>query len=82
MQLRNGYFELFDTLTKAIFESRTELSDLLRTPVPERSLAGQAAFDETLVRLAAGILKSAQRPQSVGFELDVVAFTAQGLTLP
>ena len=41
--------------------------------VPAASLQGQAAFDEAVVRLSAGMLKSAQLPQSVAERLDVIA---------
>jgi len=77
-QLRNGYYELFATLARTIFESQKELSSLFGVPVPAPTLHGQAAFDETLVRLAGGLLKSAQLPQRVGIEPDVIAFTPQG----
>ena len=77
-QLRNGYFGLFEILAKGVFESGDELSKLLKKPIPARSLEGQAAFDEALVRLAAGILKAAQLPQSVSPRLDTIAFTSQG----
>lgn len=79
VQLRNGYYDLFATLAQAVFESRADLSALLERQVPAPSLNGQAAFDEALVRLAAGILKSAQLPQSVSIDLDVVSFTSRGL---
>lgn len=78
-QLRNGYYELFATLAQAAFNSRAALASVLGSPVPALSLEGQAAFDEALVSLAAGILKSAQLPQSVGTRLDVIAFTQRGL---
>ncbi len=79
VQLRNGYYGLFATLAQVVFESRADLSALLERQVPAPSQNGQAAFDEALVRLAAGILKSAQLPQSVGTDLDVVSFTSRGL---
>ena len=77
-QLRNGYYELFATLARTVFESQNELSSLFGVPVPAPTLHGQAAFDEALVRLAGGLLKSAQLPQSVGIEPDVIAFTPEG----
>lgn len=77
-QLRNGYYELFVTLAQAACDARGALSSLLGVPVPAPSLQGQAAFDEALVRLSAGMLKSAQLPQSVGADLDVIAFNAKG----
>lgn len=77
-QLRNGYFELFATLARAAFDARGELSSLLRVPVPAPTLKGQAAFDEALVRLSAGMLKSAELPQRISEDIDVIAFTAQG----
>ena len=79
-QLRNGYYGLFATLARTAFESQEELSSLLGVPVPAPTIRGQAAFDEALVRLAGGLLKSAQLPQSVGTEPDVIAFTSQGET--
>ncbi len=79
VQLRNGYYSLFATLAQTVFESRADLTALLKQPVPANSLAGQAAFDEALVRLAAGILKSAQLHQSVSADVNVVAFTPRGL---
>ena len=77
-QIRNGYYELFATLARAAFDVRDELSSLLGVPVPAPTLVGQVAFDEALVRLASGILKSAQLPQSVSTDVDVIAFTPQG----
>jgi hypothetical protein len=77
-QLRNGYYELFASLAKRAFESRTELSAILAAPVPSPTLAGQAAFDEALVRFAADILKSTDLTRSIGTKLDVLAFTAEG----
>jgi hypothetical protein len=78
-QLRNGYYELFVTLAQAAFDAREALSTILGVPVPAPSLPGQAAFDEAIVRLSAGMLKSAQLPQHVGEDLDVIAFTSKGL---
>ncbi len=77
-QLRNGEYGLYATLARTVFESQKELSSLLGVPVPATTLCGQAAFDETLVRLASGILKSAQLPQRVSAKLDVIAFTPDG----
>lgn len=77
-QLRNGYYELFATLARTVFESQKELSSLLGVPTPAHTLHGQAAFDEALVRLAGGLLKSTTLSQSVGIETDVIAFTQQG----
>lgn len=78
VQLRNGYYELFATLARMVFESQKDLSSLLGVPVPASTLLGQAAFDEALVRLAGGLLKSAQLTQSVSTEPDVIVFTPQG----
>ena len=77
-QLRNGAYELFVTVATLAEQKRGELSALLKTPVPAPTLAGQAAFDAALVRFSSDLIASADLPRTVGPDLDVVAFTANG----
>ena len=80
VQLRNGQHELFATVAQLSTELQSELSTILRTPVPAQTLRGQALFDEALVRFAAGILKSADQHQVVSDLVDIITFTADGKT--
>jgi hypothetical protein len=77
-QLFNGFHELFGTLGESFGPLRSRLEKDFGVKIPAPTLRGQLELDRTLVRLAGGLLRAADRAPQVSVEVSDVAFTADG----
>lgn len=77
-QLRNGCHDVFASVAGVVRALKTSLESEYDVVIPAPTLRGQVALDKAVVRLAAGLLASAEVVQAVSEEVDTIAFGPDG----
>lgn len=81
VQLRNGFHELYSTVSASTLALRDQLQQEFQVVIPAPTLRGQLALSRATVRLAADLLTAADVAPQVSVEFDQVAFDANGRML-